>query len=960
MSEHRSVTEIEAETATLGATHPRRRLSDPEAPARLERGANLGRYLILEEIGHGGMGVIYAAYDPDLDRRVALKVLPVAGRETGERTARRLREARALARLNHPNVLAVYDVGVAEGLPFIATELVGGETLAAWLRRPRPTGEILRTFRLAGRGLIAAHAEGLVHRDFKPSNVMIGSDGRVRVVDFGLAELVSVPDSSPVVDVETLSDPAEAVRWAGGGPPGADAPRGAPGTPRYMAPEQRSGGPVGPAADQFSFCVALHRALFGVFPPECGDVEDDDGAEPRWVAGKRRISARVRGALRTGLAEDPDRRHPSMADLLAALTPSPWRGGRAFGALALLLLLAWGGYRLKHEERRVCGAGLERVAEVWGPASRQRLREVFAASAKEYVADAWPATARVLDAYSEDWASSYRRACIAHRRGAQSPELFDLRGECLEQRLRELAAVLRVLSAGDEARLERALEAVSRLTPSTECAEVRSLRAPQPVPAEAKARVAALRSDQAEVRALLVSGAYADGQARAETLVEAARELGHWPLTAEALLYLGRLADAQFQAEAAEQTLVEAVLAAQAGGHERIAAEAFLRLARAVGLRLNDLERARRLADQAREVITRLGAPPILAADLEDLAGTLLTQEARYDAAGARLRRALELRAAALGADHPAVGNSLIRLGNVDMARGELEAARDFFGRALAISQRARGPWHPTTASGFARLGTVSFELGAYDEALASYRRALEIRRRSLGPDHVRVAVSLTDIANVLTVRERYQEALDNYRAALEVFEKTLGPSHGHVATTLNNLATALLHQGRPRQARGHFMRALEMREEIHGTDREPVAEILYNLGETELRLATYDAALRHFRRCHAIWQSVHGADHFLIADAETGIGRALLGSGAPREALTILESALTRRPETPRDPVFEAKTQFALARALAAAGRDPVRARELARAARDNFRQTEKTSRHELDQVETWLAAHG
>ncbi len=960
MSEHRSVTETIAATETLSSAHSLRRDPSLDAPDRLERGANLGRYLVLERIGRGGIGVVYAGYDPELDRRVALKVLSVSDRGAGNKATRRLREARALARLNHPNVLAVYDVGVTQGLLFIATELVEGETLAVWLRQPRRMEEILSMFRLAGRGLVAAHAEGLVHRDFKPANVMIGTDGRVRVVDFGLArELASAPDASAVVDVEALNDPGVGARLAHAGPTTSLA--GAPGTPRYMAPEQRAGGPVGPAADQFSFCISLYRALFGVFPSECGEAEADDGEVGAVrVTPSRAVPARLRAALKTGLAEDPDLRHASMEALLAVLTPSPWRGRRLLVAVALILLLGLAGYRWWYAERQVCDAGADRVAEVWNAASRERLQQAFAASSHDYVADAWPAAARALDAYGEAWAMGYRQACTARRSGTQSPELFDLRGACLDRRLLELAALLRVLSTRGDARLDRALEAVGRLAPVSECAEVRSLRSPLPAPAQASERLAALNRDLAEVRALLMSGAYAEGQTRGEALVTAAGHFGHWPLTAEALLYLGRLADVQFDVETAEKGLTEALLAAQAGRHQRVAAQAFLRLARSVGLKQQDLARAYRLSDQARSVIEQLSEPPTLAADLDDLMGTLLTQEARYDEAHEHLRRALELRTVALGDDHPLIANTLIRLGNADLARGELQAARDSFARGLAISQEARGPWHPITASGYARLGTVSFELADYPQALANHRQALEIRRRSLGPDHVRVAVSLSEVANVLTVQKRYTEALERFQAALAVFEETLGPAHGHVATALSNLATALLHQGHSDQAREHFSRALEIREQIYGADQDVVAETLYNLGETELRMAAHDRASRYFRRSHAIWEAIHGVDHFLTVDAQTGLARALIGAGAADEALPLLEAALARRPETPRDPVFVAKTQFALARALQASGREPARARELARAALDNLRRTQKSSGFELDEVNAWLAEYG
>ncbi|HEX4620624.1 MAG TPA: protein kinase, partial [Myxococcaceae bacterium] len=170
------------------------------APPELTRGTELGRYIVLERLGMGGMGVVYAAYDPTLDRRVALKLLtaePALSTPAEGGRDRLLREAQSLAQLSHPNVVAIHDVGSWNGQVFLAMELLTGGTLKEWLRKERhPWRQVLQVFRDAGRGLISAHAAGLVHRDFKPDNVLIGLDGRVRVVDFGLARPVEELDGS--------------------------------------------------------------------------------------------------------------------------------------------------------------------------------------------------------------------------------------------------------------------------------------------------------------------------------------------------------------------------------------------------------------------------------------------------------------------------------------------------------------------------------------------------------------------------------------------------------------------------------------------------------------------------------------------------------------------------------------------------------------------------------------------
>ncbi|MEO1367660.1 MAG: protein kinase, partial [Acidobacteriota bacterium] len=260
----------------------------------LRRGESVGRLLVLDLLGRGGMGEVYGAYDPDLDRLVAVKLLQPRGGDRGGAGRRRLmREAQALARLNHPNVITAYDVGAVGDRVFLSMEYVEGETLHAWLGRSPSRREIVAAFVRAGRGLAAAHAAGLVHRDFKPGNVMVAKDGRVLVLDFGLArardDAAAPVGEGPVVDVGA---------WSPGSPPPSGvfehpltAAGAAPGTPAYMAPEQARGEVATAASDQFSFCVALYRALFDNH--HCHTVEVWDGE--RLVGGLYGVS--LKGAF---------------------------------------------------------------------------------------------------------------------------------------------------------------------------------------------------------------------------------------------------------------------------------------------------------------------------------------------------------------------------------------------------------------------------------------------------------------------------------------------------------------------------------------------------------------------------------------------------------------------------------------------------------------------------------------
>ena len=288
----------------------------------------VGRYRLLQLVGRGGMGEVYAAHDPELDRRVAIKILRAdASPDNNIEAARLAREAQAVAKLSHPNVVAIYDVGWSAGRMFLAMELVEGETLAAWLAQTRTTSEILSMFLMAGRGLAAAHRAGIVHRDFKPQNVMVARDGSVRVMDFGLAAAGGGPGQTPQVRLTKAGTIL--------------------GTPLYMSPEQMVGQTVDPRADQFSFCVALWEAVHGARPFEGSTVLELRGdvlaGRPRPGPLRRRVPRRIQAALLRGLSVDRTRRFPDMNALLDELTAAPTRAPGRTVALGVALGLAVAG-----------------------------------------------------------------------------------------------------------------------------------------------------------------------------------------------------------------------------------------------------------------------------------------------------------------------------------------------------------------------------------------------------------------------------------------------------------------------------------------------------------------------------------------------------------------------------------------------------------------------------------------
>lgn len=451
------------------------RLDENTSPAvtpTLVPGTRVGRYVIVERLGAGAMGVVYRARDPELGRPIALKMvrseLANGAGPSGDTLHDRLaREARAMAQLSHPNVVAVYDLVVEGGALYIAMELIDGTSLATWLTQaPRGWPEVLRVFRQAGEGLAAAHAAGLVHRDFKPDNVLVDdARGRVCVTDFGLARL-DRPAESPVLGISHTAPALAAWMTTTGA---------LMGTPAYMSPEQYRSDPATPHSDQFSFCVALYEALHRESPFEGETVQERAAAV---TTGRRRprskdaIPARIDEVLERGMRIAPAERYASMRQLVAALSPSPVRSLR-YGAAALVLVAMVVGttmfVRRRHSPATAsaadCPSADQRLAGVWDSARKQRIEAAFEATKKTYALDAWRGTERSLERYVDDWSGMYTTTCS--RRPYDVTRLRSM--TCLEERLVDLRALVDVLELADAALVGEAVPAAESLARVAQC-----------------------------------------------------------------------------------------------------------------------------------------------------------------------------------------------------------------------------------------------------------------------------------------------------------------------------------------------------------------------------------------------------------------------------------------------------------------------------------------------------------
>ena len=800
--------------------HLARTLLANEAGANgLAPGSTVGRYVILNLVGRGGMGEVYAAFDPQLDRKIALKLLhETASRGAAARTARErlLREAKAIARLSHPNVVVVHDAGAIDDpihgvRVFLAMEFIEGETLAAWMAAaPRSWRAIRDVFAAAGEGLAAAHEAGLVHRDFKPQNVMVGRDGSVRVMDFGLASDSSVIEGGEAASLDFagagVAPTSHTVALTGTGV--------LLGTPLYMAPEQFLAHATDARTDQFSFCVALYEALYGErpFPSESFSAlfEAVVNGRVREPAQRTRVPSFLRKLLLRGLETKPPARYPSMRALLEVLRHDPIRRRRTFamgaGVALVALTSAVGMQRVATRGQRMCGGASEKLADIWESGlhgeRRDAVHRAFLGTGRAFAEETWTHVSRLLDDYSRRWTAMYTDACEAtHVRGDQSAEVLDLRMTCLEGPRSSMKALTDVFSATDTAVLLEAVNAAQALPPLERCADVPALRTVVPPPADASTRskVAALRVDLADVKALTDTGQWPTALRKAGPVVEAARALGYEPLLAEALAARAWLENESGNPSAATKTLAEAVWSGLAARRDDIAADSATNLVGLTGYDLNRPEESDRWESLAQALQRRLG-PGHERSTAWFYQGRAVARERRADYKGALadLDLALSLKRKAVATNDSDIARTLQTITNVENEIGDYRAALVAADQAVEIYRNAYGGNSPQLAQPLGNRGESYEFLGRYPEAERDLRLASELSAQWVGPDHQWTAIPLTALGKTLILEQRSREATPILERALHIREKS-EPNADLVAETRFALARARWELGQDR-----------------------------------------------------------------------------------------------------------------------------------------------------------------
>lgn len=869
--------------------------------AQVKRGLGLpvaplvfGRYTLGRELGSGGLGIVYAARDPELDRDVAIKFLR-GDRLHGETPTPAtlpplLREAQAMARVAHPNVIAVYDVGTygpderperlgaaGRGV-FLVMELVDGLDLQQWLRAGRHGWRrIVEVFLAAARGLAAAHDHGLVHRDFKPTNVLVGRDGRPRVLDFGLARAHGEAREDAIV-----------------------------GTPAYMSPEQFRGQPADARSDQFGFCVTAYEALWGVRPfvgktvAEVADAvvegrvrEPPKSNVPRWL----------RQLVMHGLAVDPAARHDGMAAIVRVLETRRRAGRRWIAAAAFVGGTALGVAGLHWATSNLalpCDDDDEALAGAWSEQRKLSLVEGLAAMPSSYAKDTADRVGAELDDYARRWLDMRRDACQAtHVRHEQSDDLFDRRMACLERRRSRLHALVDALLANREATLEHALSAIGTLPAVADCADVDRLQAEVRAPDDPQVRawVETLRLELDAIAALDATGQTREGLERARALDNRVHDREYRPLVAEVALQLGRSFGDAGEYEAAATELERAHMIGRASGHDRVAAAAIVELVDAVGYDLVRLDEGRRWARLAEADVERTNDPVLRA--------SLWGKRADLEGAGGNFRVALELDRLAyalLGGVTPddplALSAGLRRIANDHFSLGEYARSLEHAERALAMAEPLLGSEHPALASWLKAVGNPLYMLGRNAEARATYERALALLVGAHGREHPDVARMINNLAN--TMRDQPAQKLELQREALGIYERTLGPEHPDLAGTLDNIGSSLEDKGELREALPFLERSAKIAEDRFGPDHPDVADALNHVGRVRQALGEPAVALDLHERVLAIRRKHLGDRHPQVGVALSNIAVDLDALGRTDEArknfqqaLVVIETAL-------------------------------------------------------------------
>ena len=846
-------------------THASRALGNRRDDDKMEPGQRVGRYTLLGKVGRGNMGIVYGAYDPTLDRRVALKsILDLEDRKTAETRLRH--EAQALAKLSHPNVVQIYEVLEDSGRTFLTMEYVAGATFSDWLgHRPRSPDEIIQLLCAAGSGLNAAHQTGLVHRDFKPDNILVDDKDRPRVSDFGLARLI------PALATATSAPMSQSQAWQ------SRDNKVIAGTPAYMAPELFDGHEATAKSDQFAFAVVAYEALTGVhpFPAKSlktlqAKLEGDPALPP--AKAKAKIPTHILVALRRAMAKEPEERFVDLNELLETLGDGTHQPSRFFGALAIASVFAVIlGLWFAGKPAPICTGSTQLINQIWNPQKAKALAKGFRKTQVSYASQSARTVTTLLDSYRQRWISERKRACEStHLRREQSRRLLDRRMRCYDERLWEMRTLIDHFGKADKALVRRSVRAAASLTPVERCAAAKvSAATDLPNSNTERRAVLSFREKLTHFRARQLAGDYKGARRQLEKAIgTSALAMAHEPSKADGLALLGDLHKKNGDRRRAEDALREAVFAGESSGNHTAAAQASIKM---MGVLQGDASRHREVEHWARHAEHAL----------------------RRSQASEKLR-----------------GDLALARGNLQLNKGQNPTKQ----YRLAL-ERYRGENRqetPDAALALHNLAIAHALQGRLNRALTAHREALAIRRRLLGPRHPEVAESVHSLANVLNRMRRFRQAATLYNQAIAIATESLGASHPALGDFRGNLATTLMELGEFAAAERSLREAKSVVEKSTGNETSDIGYILVNFGDLAARQGHTDKALNHYKQALKTWKRTLAAQHPDLAAAHLGLAEVHLKRGEQSLAKVNAKRALELVGR--QESVVAARSRFVLA----------------------------------------------
>ncbi len=834
---------------TLAATGGSGSIPHGEGGVLLRRGDSLDRFVVIDELGRGAMGTVYAAFDTKLERQVAVKLLHAPDRGIQSLLA----EAQALARINHPNVVTVHDVGEHQGRLFLAMELVRGSTLRQWQRdSDRTWREIIEIYRMAARGLEAVHDADLVHGDFKPDNVMVADDGRVLVMDFGIARsLQSTVSGDSFLPSSSGSRSIELSRIRG--------------TPAYMAPEQFALDSVGPLSDQFAFCIALYEALWGERPFEGNTLAELSRSV---AAGQRRprptnrtVPRWIPALIDRGLSTNALDRHASMRALDDAFDQPQqrrrwlWAAGASSASLAAVVGL-W------PTSQATCDTERERLEALWNTSRASEVRKAFIESGNPRADHTWASSRQVLDGFAAAWVEASDALCSPAGLATPEPVRIDLR-DCLSTQRIQLRAALRELEEPTSATVSRARELSMTLPQPSSCSEA-DMGSGTLTPA-ARAQLLAAHEQLANARAAWAVGDLpaaidainlAIGQGapaerprtaanlyaeRSKYLASKGDSVASTADLTRGLELAGRAKDPHLTAELwttyvagaiangdlsrARHVLLAAEVALEQAGRPVDLEVPFRRAQAMLAWKEGRHPQALVLIDEAIEFSDSTPLEPLMVGMLFNVRAMILISESRYAEADAALSAAIAVSTEHYGIDHPRTMLWVFNRGVLQLEWGKKQDARAIWVGLLKTLDE-NGDVGTRKAQTTTALAELALDLGDPQRAHDLIQEALKIWDQ-LDDGGRGKLTALRVQTKVLSALSRHEEAIEMGRAAISHAAATRSADDPYAVDTHRVLAEAYKTSGDAARALEELRVVRAFREGHYGPDNPKTVSIL-------------------------------------------------------------------------------------------------------------------------------------